>query len=123
MRESVDREEEPRPSLPARGRPSKRSIPEVDGIYVSKVKEIKESFKAILFGEDKKVLVECGVAELTKTLDTQESVAAIVFDGVVTQRLVDTATKKNTSLLIGAAIADIEKRPKGMQVLTFDDIE
>jgi len=122
-RRPAEEEEKELPSLPARTQPRKRAIPEIDGEYLAKVKEIKESFKAILFGKDKKIIIECGVAELAKTLEEQNSVEAIVFDGVVTQRLVDTASKKSTSLLIGAAIADIENRPKGMQIITFDDIE
>lgn len=122
-RRPVEQEEVPLPSFPTRGRPAKSPTHQIDDAYLAKVSEVKESFRAILFGTDKKVIVECGVAELAKTLEAQDAIAAIVFDGVVTQRLVDTAAKKTTSLLIGAAIADIENRPKGMQILTFDDIE
>jgi hypothetical protein len=94
----------------------------VDEAYASKIGDIKESFKALLFGEDKKVIVECGVAELAKTLEAQEEVPTIVFDGVITQRLVDIASKKNTKLMIGAAVADIEKKPSTMKIVTFDDL-
>ncbi len=117
-----EHEDEPLPRLSSAPSPSKRSSPDVDKLYLTKAKDIRESFKAILFDGGKNTLVECSVAELAKTLDEQESVATIVFDGVVTQRLVDTAAKKNTSLLIGAAVADIESRPRGMQILTFDDL-
>ncbi len=112
-----------RPAVPTRSRVVKRSAPEIDEVYLAKVNEIKESFRAALFDDKKQIIVECGVAELAKTLEKQDSVAAIVFDGVVTQRLVDTALKKSTSLLIGAAIADIETRPKGMQIITFDGLQ
>ncbi len=84
---------------------------------------VKESFKAILFGSDQKVLVECGVADLAKTLESQDSVDAVIFDGVVTQRLVDVANSKKVKLLIGAAKTDIEKKPATMKVDTFDDVE
>lgn len=66
--------------------------------------------------------VECGVAELAKTMEAQEEIPAVVFDGVITQRLVDIAEKKKTELLVGAALADIEHRPKGMTIATFDDL-
>ena len=97
-------------------------MPEIDEVYRAKVDEMKESFKAVLFGEDKKEIVECGVAELAKTLEAQEAVAAIVFDGVVTQRLVDIAVTKKTTLLVGAAVADLENRPRGMVIVTFEDL-
>ena len=94
----------------------------IDEIYVTKANEIKESFKAVLFDSEKTPIVECGVAELAKTLDEQESVDAIVFDGVITQRLVDIAGSKKTKVLIGAAVADIESKPPTLRILTFDDL-
>ena len=108
---------------PSRRRPVSRRVPvTVDEVYVSKIGEIKESFKAVLFGKDKKVIVECGVAELAKTLEDQEEVPTIVFDGVITQRLVDIASKKKTQLMVGAAVADIENKPSSMKIVTFDDL-
>lgn len=128
-----ERERKPHTSRDDRGddrrRPSGRRPrevpvrPEIDEAYLAKAKELRESFKAVLFDSKSKVLVECGVAELAKVLDEQESVTAIIFDGVVTQRLVDLASKKKIKFLIGAAIADIEKKPGSMVIATFDDIE
>jgi DNA primase len=90
---------------------------------LSRIGDIKESFKALLFGKDQEVIVECGVAELAKTLEDQEEVSTIVFDGVITQRLVDIASKKSTQLMIGAAVADIENKPSSMKLVTFEDLE
>jgi DNA primase len=113
---------EERRAPPPRRPIARRAPVTVDEAYASKIGDIKESFKALLFGEDKKVIVECGVAELAKTLEAQEEVPTIVFDGVITQRLVDIASKKNTKLMIGAAVADIEKKPSTMKIVTFDDL-
>jgi DNA primase len=99
-----------------------RAVPQVDQAFIARIPEIKESFKAVLFNKNKDVLVECGVADLAKTLESQKSVDTIVFDGVVTQRLVDTATKKQTRLIIGAAVADIESKPASLQITTFADL-
>ena len=108
---------------PPSRRPSRREPISVDEAYTAKIGEIKEAFKAILFDKNKKVLVECGVAELAKTLEAQETVPAIVFDGVITQRLVDIASKKKTEFLIGAAVADIGSKPDSMKIFTFDDLD
>ncbi len=102
--------------------PTRRQQISVDEVYVSKIGEIKESFKAVLFDAKKKVIVECGVAELAKKLEEQETVPAVVFDGVITQRLVDIAIKKKTEVLIGAAVADIEVKTNGLKIFTFDDL-
>ncbi|MGQ4911933.1 MAG: DNA primase DnaG [Candidatus Thorarchaeota archaeon] len=106
---------------PTRREPRQKSI-SVDSAYVEKIAEIRESFRALLFDKDKKVAVECGVAELAKTMEAQDEIPAVVFDGVVTQRLVDIADKKKTEVLIGAAVADIEHRPRGMTIATFDSV-
>jgi DNA primase len=103
-------------------KPTRRQPVAVDEVYVSKIGDIKESFRAVLFDAKKKVIVECGVAELAKKLEEQETVPAIVFDGVITQRLVDIAIKKKTELLIGAAVADIDVKQNGLKIVTFDDL-
>ncbi|TFG30951.1 DNA primase [Candidatus Thorarchaeota archaeon] len=103
-------------------KPIRRQPVAVDEVYVSKIGDIKEAFKAVLFDADKKVIVECGVAELAKKLEEQETVPVVVFDGVITQRLVDIAIKKKTELLIGAAVADIDVKQNGLKIVTFDDV-
>ena len=119
----ADEEMEEKRRAPSRRRPVTRREPvTVDEVFASKIGEIKESFKAILYGSDKRVIVECGVAELAKTLEDQEEVLTIVFDGVITQRLVDIASKKKTQLMIGAAVADIESKPSSLKIVTFDDL-
>ncbi len=94
----------------------------MDETYIEKINEVKEAFKAVVFDSDKKVIVECGVAELAKTLEELETADTIVFDGVVTQRLVDIASAKKARLLIGAAVADLEKKPSSLGIVTFDDL-
>ena len=107
---------------PSRRTPTRREPVSVDEVYVSKIEEIKESFKAVLFNSEKEVIAECGVAELAKKLEEHETVPTIVFDGVITQRLVDIAINKKTELLIGAAVADIDVKQNGLKIITFDDL-
>ncbi|MFW9843484.1 MAG: DNA primase DnaG [Candidatus Thorarchaeota archaeon] len=110
-------------SAPSRTRkPTRRQPVAVDEVFVTKIGDIKEAFKAVLFDADKKVIAECGVAELAKKLEEQEMVPTVVFDGVITQRLVDIAIKKKTELLIGAAVADIDVKQNGLKIVTFDDV-
>jgi len=109
-------------SSKSRRQPTRKEPVSVDEVYVSKIGDIKESFKAVLFNDKKEVIVECGVAELAKKLEEQDTVPAVVFDGVITQRLVDIATTKNTKMLIGAAVADIEIKQSSLKIVTFDDL-
>lgn len=104
------------------GKPIKKEVVSVDEEYTKKIGEIKEAFKAVLFNAEKEIIAECGVADLAKKLDEFDTVSAIVFDGVITQRLVDSAVKKKTGLIIGAAVADIENKTTGLKIVTFDDL-
>lgn len=126
-KEEVHRTEEKKvepPKAPPRpNRGHQRAVPQVDQVFLAKIPQIKESFKAVLFNKNREVLVECGVADLAKTLESQSSVDAVVFDGVVTQRLVDMAATKQMRLIIGAAVADIESKPASLQIATFGDFE
>ncbi|MHA1576215.1 MAG: toprim domain-containing protein, partial [Candidatus Thorarchaeota archaeon] len=112
-----------RDAPPRRGRIAPRASIALDKIYQTKVSEIKDSFKAVMFDSKKEIVLECGVAELAKSLKTQEGVEAIIFDGVVTQRLVDLAVARKIKILIGAAVSDIDKRPATMKILTFSDVK
>ncbi|NHI83164.1 MAG: DNA primase [Candidatus Thorarchaeota archaeon] len=105
-----------------RGAPRRKQSIEVDEVYIQKAIEIKEAFKAVIFDQEKNVIADCGVADLARVLEGLENPHIVVFDGVITQRLVDIAKRKKTSLLIGAAIADLEKGVTGIQIVTFDDI-
>ena len=119
-REDYDK---PRYREPRRGMVPRKPVIEVDEAYLGKIDEIKETFKAVIFDAKKKIVAECGVADLAKTLEGIKNAEAIVFDGVVTQRLADLASTKKIKLLVGAAVADLEKRPRGLQIATFDDLK
>ncbi len=46
----------------------------------------------------------------------------IIFDGIITQRLVDAAAKANISGIIGHRVGDIRNLPETLSVATFRDL-
>jgi len=64
------------------------------------------------------------VRDIIAKLEAYEDnkVAYIVFDGVITQRLLDLASQKILKMIIGARIGGINKRPQNVDILTFTDI-
>ncbi len=95
---------------------------QVSPAYVSRIDEVRDTFQALLLDENAQDIVKCSVSELAKVMEEADDVSAVVFDGVITQRLVDIAGKKRTRLLIGAAMTDIEDRPPGLEMYTFDEL-
>jgi DNA primase len=111
-------EEEPTPA------PEEVSLPGVDMPKLkSLIEQLQGSLEAALLDESWEQKQKVAVRELADTLQgSSDKIQAVVFDGVITQRLLDTSSSKGVSFLIGARIGNIAKRPQGITVLTFDDI-
>ncbi len=66
---------------------------------------------------------ETPVRDLAKELkDTTENAKSVVFDGVITQRIVDLAKEKDMDYVVGIKIGDVVKMPTSLKVLTPDSI-
>ncbi|WP_406656062.1 DNA primase DnaG [Methanolobus sp. ZRKC2] len=73
-----------------------------------------------LDGKDK-VVNETAVRDLVNTLkDYDSEVKTVVFDGVVTQRILDIAADKGIENLVGAKVGSVTKRPASVKVFTAD---
>ncbi|MBD3160131.1 MAG: DNA primase [Candidatus Lokiarchaeota archaeon] len=107
---------------PRKKRPPERKKERVNKVYVKKAKELKESFKAAVFDRNDDLVKECKAAELTDVLNSLDEAKAIVLDGVVTQRLVDTAKAKGVKIIIAAATAEIESKPRAMKLIMFEKL-
>ena len=88
------------------------------------IKNLNGTLEAILYDKRWETIKRVPVRDLFDTLKEVESgkVNAVVFDGIVTQRLLTTAAEKGIKLLIGAKIGNISKKHHEVQVLTFSDV-
>jgi DNA primase len=100
----------------------KKKTPKVPEPLIESAENITETSEAVLFGEELNSIDSMPVSELTNKLQSIEGVYAIVFDGVITQRLSDIASEKNVKYLIGARLGNITKKPLEIELLTFRDI-
>jgi len=101
---------------------SKKLSPEQDKLK-DMIMELSASSKARLLAEDGTVIEEVPVKELANKLkDTTHKIASIVFDGVVTQRILDIAADLKISRVIGAKLGNITKQPTSVEVWTRDDL-
>ncbi|MDH4123594.1 MAG: DNA primase DnaG [Thermoplasmata archaeon] len=85
--------------------------------------ELSASSKARLLAEDLNLIAEIPVKELANKLkDAQEKISAVVFDGVVTQRILDLATDKKIPRIVGAKLGNITKHPTDVEIWTREDL-
>ncbi len=110
--------------------PSEERAPEpvaIPGVDMAKVKAmidpLQGSLEAILADDAWEQKQKVAVRELAEALQSsEEKFHAVIFDGVITQRLLDISNNKGVAFLIGARIGNIAKRPQNITILTFENL-
>jgi DNA primase len=91
--------------------------------YASILEDISGSLKAVLFDVNEKELKKIPVRELTDEIKRSDNISAVVFDGIITQRLLDIASNKNVKEIVGIKLGNVVKRPKSVKILTKNDFQ
>lgn len=89
---------------------------------VEVAKKLEGTLEAVLLDENMKEIERLPVSELAKKLQESEGVDTVVFDGVITQRMVDVAVEKGINYLVAARISESVKQPLNVNLLTFAEI-
>ena len=97
---------------------------EVPPRVIKDIAELKGTLEALLYDDNWNIKQKVPVKDLYDVIEksSDREIHAVVFDGIVTQRMLDIASKKKIQLLVGAKLGTIEKRPENVILLTFDDI-
>jgi DNA primase len=87
--------------------------------FVPHLEALNGTLSARLFDRNQNLVREVAVRDLAKELkESNGDVAGVIFDGVVTQRILDIAADKNLEYLIGAKLGNIVKSPLCVRVMT-----
>jgi DNA primase len=90
---------------------------------VGVAKELEGTLEAVLLNEKMEKIERMAVSELAEKLQQTGDVDTVVFDGVITQRLVDVASQKKVKYLVAARVSDVVKQPLNLHLITFADIQ
>lgn len=85
---------------------------------VKELEELNNSLKARFYNTNFERVKEMQVRDVIKSLEEVKDIHAIVFDGIITQRLVDLAFNKGVKTLVGVKIGNVNKRPDGLEIIT-----
>jgi DNA primase len=81
------------------------------------------SLKANLLNAKYDVVKDIAVRDLAETLKKPpKEVVAVVFDGVITQRLLDIASEHNIRTIVGVKMGNVTKQPVPIEILTRSDL-
>ncbi len=121
-----ERQEEP---APPRQQPPKKEEPKLSDeqmMYRDMFKEVVGNSKARLVSEANAVIAEMAVKDLAEALkgqDPTQGIKAVVFDGIITQRLLDISCDMGIGTLVATKMGKVSKFPDGLTVLTKEDFE
>ena len=110
---------EPRSKKPA----VEKVLSEDQILYRDLLRELSSTHNAKILSADNTVINELPVKSLVDTLRVNsEGVAAIVFDGIISQRIVDVASEKNIPTVVGVKKGNIPKMPADLTLWTKEDL-
>ncbi len=99
----------------------KRKI-ELPKEIVQIAKELVGTLEAVLLNEKLEPIERLPVSQLAEKLQQTSGVDTVIFDGIITQRIVDIASEKNIKNIIASRISEVVKPPLNVQLTTFPEI-
>jgi DNA primase len=123
----------PAKRAPAKRAPAKRTrqkraprappSPPVDlGPVGGIAKELEGTLEAVLLGSGGDEVGRVPVGDLVEELRKRDGVGTVVFDGIVTGRLVDAAVERGVGILVGERLGDGVRVPRKLTVRLFKDL-
>ena len=89
------------------------------------IRELRGTLEAIFYDENWNEIKRIKVKDLWEELKKAEpdTIYAVVFDGIITPRIMEVAKEKGVRILVGSRVGTkIGMRPEGVYYLTFSDV-
>jgi DNA primase len=84
-------------------------------------KELQGTLEAILLNEKFEQMERLPVSQLAEKLQQISGVDTIIFDGIITQRIVDVASEKNIKRIVASRISEAVKPALNVDLVKFQD--
>jgi DNA primase len=122
-REERERAPPPRAPAPAPPAPPAAPLPPELARYFDLLHGVENASRCLFVGEDDAVLGEAPVKEMIEAIGKLSSPAkAVVFDGIVSQRLLDVAQEKGIGTVVGTRMGPVGKFPEQVRIFTKADL-
>jgi DNA primase len=96
---------------------------EVPKEIVQMIKELEGTLEAVLLNEKLEQVERLPVSQLAEKLAQIEGVDTVIFDGIITQRIVDLASEKNIKKIVASRMSEAVKPSLNVQLMTFSDLQ
>ena len=107
--------------------PAKIKVPERIKIEVPEhisqaAKALVGTLEAVLLNDKLELIEKLPVSQLAEKLQQVTGVDTVVFDGIITQRIVDIAGEKNIRRIVASRISEAVKPALNVELVTFQDV-
>ena len=87
--------------------------------YITALDEIKGTGKGILYDDQFNNIKEVKVENLFNEIRTNHNkIQTVIFDGIISQRLVDLSKEKNIEYLVAVKMSEVVKKPETIKIIT-----
>jgi DNA primase len=112
--------------VPAPAPPKKIQVPErvkieVPDTITQAAKALVGTLEAVLLNEKLELIERLPVSQLAEKLSQVTGVNTVVFDGIITQRIVDIAADKNIKRIVASRVSEAVKPALNVDLVTFKD--
>ncbi len=109
------------PSAPKKVVIPERVKVEVPDTISQAAKALVGTLEAVLLNEKLELIERIPVSQLAEKLQQMTGVGTVVFDGIITQRIVDIAADKNIKRIVASRISEAVKPALNVELITFQN--
>ncbi|OUJ18943.1 DNA primase DnaG [Methanonatronarchaeum thermophilum] len=92
-------------------------------LYDETLQSVEGTLKAKMLDGNSQVISEVAVRDLAKSIkEGNGSVKTVIFDGVITQRLLDICSDRKVKRLVGVKMGNVSKKPSDVMALTKQEL-
>jgi DNA primase len=88
--------------------------------FIGAIAELKNTLRGRLYNAAGEVIAEAPIRELIQSVESTDGINAIVFDGIITQRLIELASKSGVKGIYAVRASQITRKPSGMVLYTTE---
>ena len=114
--------EQPKEPVREQKRPEPKPRQEFPEQIVQTAKALIGSLEAVLMNEKLEQGERLPVSQLAEKLQTVTGIDTVVFDGIITQRIVDIASEKNIKRVIASRVSEAVKPALNVELFTFGEV-
>jgi DNA primase len=94
---------------------------EVPDLVGQAAKALVGTLEAVLLSDKLELIERLPVSQLAEKLSQVKGVDTVVFDGIITQRIVDIASDKNIKHVVASRVSEAVKPALNVELVTFKD--